>query len=63
MIDKTILHYPPETDLLLRRMSLWLKPLADKILEKLGEPACPAYRQAGGKAGVEWAKTLFGSEL
>ncbi len=37
MISETILHYPPEADLLQRRMSLWLKPLADKIIENLGE--------------------------
>ncbi len=37
MISETILHYPPMADLLQRWMSLWLKPLADKIEEKLGE--------------------------
>ena len=37
MIGKTISHYPPKADLLQRRMSLWLKPLADKILDKIGK--------------------------
>jgi hypothetical protein len=30
MIGETILHCPPEAD----------QPTADKILEKIGEPAC-----------------------
>jgi len=37
MIGEKILHYPPKADLFRRRMSLWVKPLAEKILEKLGE--------------------------
>ena len=34
-----------------------------KIMEKLGEPACPAYRSGSRQAGAEWTNSLFRSEL
>ena len=34
MIVQQITHYPPKADVLLSRMSLRLKPLAHKLLEK-----------------------------
>jgi len=34
-----------------------------KILEKLGEPACPAYRSGRRQAGAEWESSLFRGKI
>ena len=58
MIGETILRYLPKADLLQRRMSLRLKPMADKILEKLGEVLLHLSFNKGGNPTQQFRNRL-----